>query len=85
NNTLMFSVSGTAFQGMSEEEICNSIYVRFQRVGANGQGSDVGRPGAPNEPVPEPATLLLLGTGVAGVAARMRKRRNRSQQGADEA
>ena len=28
------------------------------------------------QPIPEPATMLLLGTGLAGVAARIRKRRN---------
>jgi hypothetical protein len=78
-NSLTFTVSGAAFAGMTEEQICNAIYVRFQRVGANGEGSDVGRPGGPNEPVPEPATLFLLGTGVAGVAARVRRRRNKAQ------
>lgn len=37
--------------------------------------------GAAPEPVPEPATMILLGTGLAGVAARVRKRRKgRSDQ-----
>jgi hypothetical protein len=31
--------------------------------------------GAQQTPIPEPATMLLLGTGVAGVAARVRRRR----------
>ncbi|HYN84765.1 MAG TPA: hypothetical protein VER32_05910, partial [Pyrinomonadaceae bacterium] len=29
NNTLMFSVSGDAFENMSEEEICAAIFIRF--------------------------------------------------------
>jgi len=71
NNSLTFTVSGSAFAGLSEEEICNAIFVRFQQVGANGELSDVGRPGA----IPEPATMLLLGTGLAGIAGTVRRRR----------
>ncbi|MGI8734486.1 MAG: cistern family PEP-CTERM protein [Pyrinomonadaceae bacterium] len=70
-NSLTFIVSGAPFAGMTEEQICNSIVVRFQRVGANGEGSDVGTPGTP---IPEPASMLLLGTGLVGVIGAVRRK-----------
>ena len=68
-----FTVSGAAFAGFTEEQICNAIFARFQNVplSAGGEGSDVAVPG---QPIPEPATMVLFGTGLIGAAGIVRRR-----------
>jgi len=71
-----FIVSGAAFAGLTEEEICNAIFVRFQNVptAAGSGGSDVG---VPSQVIPEPSTMLLLGTALVGFGGVVRRRMKR--------
>lgn len=68
-----FTVSGAAFTGFTEEQICNAIFVRFQDVPAAGDsgGSDVGVPGGE---IPEPSSILLLGSALMGLGGYARRR-----------
>ena len=68
-----FSISGD-FSGLTADQIAHDIFARFQNV--NPGGSDVAMGGPSGPTVPEPMTMILFGTGLAGIAARARQRRN---------
>jgi len=64
-----FTVSGAAFTGFTESQICNAIFVRFQNVPV--AGSDVATPGGQ---IPEPSSILLLGSALLGLGGYARRR-----------
>jgi hypothetical protein len=66
-----FTVTGAAFTGFTESQICNAILVRFQGI-SGAIGSDVGTPSS----VPEPSTMFLLGTAFVGLGGLVRRTGN---------
>ncbi|HYH86757.1 MAG TPA: PEP-CTERM sorting domain-containing protein [Pyrinomonadaceae bacterium] len=65
-----FVITGD-FSGMTEDEIARAILLRFQGIGPQDESEVIGpNPGE----IPEPMTMILFGTGLAGIAARARRR-----------
>ncbi|HYP02276.1 MAG TPA: PEP-CTERM sorting domain-containing protein [Pyrinomonadaceae bacterium] len=66
-----FTVSGN-FSGLTADQVASLVFARFQGIQPGDRSIVVN---VSPEPIPEPATMILLGTGLAGAAASIRRKR----------
>lgn len=67
-STVTFTLTLASLNGNTEASVFNSLLLRQRGFEDGGSDKD------PLTSVPEPATMLLLGSGLVGIAARYRKR-----------
>lgn len=72
DNNLMFVVTTTTAGGFQSASALQAFAVQ---IALQASGAATGFASSTPETVPEPTTMLLLGTGLAGIAARARRRR----------
>jgi len=68
SGTVVFNLAGAAPSSITIDQITVHL-ISLQ------DGNSIKLGGNPNEPIPEPMTMILFGTGLAGIAARARRRR----------